>query len=170
MNRRAFSIASAASAIGIWTWAAASDYLDSEEQPLEECMATPDESLEVVDEDLRNVLARPWMYEDRLIQFSALIDEMRVGSPGNGFRTGDEDAKETYRTQCLTTVTFPDANEETVLVVFNDDVPDIHQDDTVMVTGTFGGEHWEDAGGGYWDWPFVVAVKIEKVDPSTPAV
>ncbi len=170
MNRRVFLIGSAASAIGSWTRTAASDYLDSEEQPLEKSMATPNASSEVVNEDLRNVLARPWMFEDKLIRFTAIIDEMRVGSPGNGFRTGDEDSEETYRTQLLTTVTFPDDNEETVLIVINEDVPDVHQDDTVMVTGRFGGEHREEAGGGYWEWPYVVAVRIEKVDPSTPAV
>lgn len=166
MTRRAFGVGLA----GILVLqrsanVAAGSRLSSAPQPHEPSSVTPEAVDEgnTVDADIRDVLARPWKYEDQLVRFRGTVEEMRVAPDGQGFPVGnEEDGTTLFRTQMVMDADLPDGETENILVVSDTDPEEVHKDVYIEVVATFGGTHIEDArGGGYWEWPFFVGRSVE---------
>lgn len=147
---------------------AASTQLRSSPEHHEPVVSTPEmvDQQDIVEADVRDVLARPWKFQDQLVRFHGTVEEMRVAPPREGYRTGSDKVGFTFfRTQMLIEAEFNDGNSEDVLVVINVDPEKIHKDRYVEVVATHAGEHIEEArGGGYWQWPYFVAISV---DPET---
>lgn len=156
----------------VWIGSVLADYqLESESMRQTVDPATPSSDLDLSTDDIRSAFARPWQYEDVLLQFNGVIVEMRVAPPGEGYPVGEPNKQILVRSQLLVDAEFEDGNDERILVGYDDDPEDFHQDDRVRVTCQFGGMHEEELveRGGYWHWPFVIATQIEEAAPPDTA-
>lgn len=169
MNRRRLLIGSGAVA-ALWALPTVADnYLESDPQPHTSDPATPAPDIEVSTDDVRDVMARPWQYEDALVQFVGVIVEIRVAPPDQGYPVGEDPEDQVpFRTQILVSAEHDDGNSELFLVALDHDPVGIHKDHRVRVVASFVGTHRElfDDGLTFWDWPLFVAVSVE-LEPET---
>ncbi len=134
-------------------------YLTSEPKLHEATPAPPVAEAAIEHDDVREVLARPWKYEEVAITFTGVIVELRVAPPGEGYPCGEDGSL--YRSQLLMTAQYADGESERLLIAFDADPVGIHKDNRIDVVAVFGGMHREPAeGGGYWEWPLFIASAI----------
>lgn len=171
MNRRQFAVSSVAGLAG-FTYAVhaiAQDKLATESQPTHRLPATPVSAPTIYDGDIRDMWARPWVFENVFAQFQGVVEQIRVAPPGEGFLTGEEGSEDLYRSQVTLTLGIDGLESDQVLAAIHIDIIDIYPGDTVEVIGKPQGMHIEPArGGGYWPYLLVIANSITKVDLGTP--